>query len=43
MLSEVEQLGGQGISIGCNVQKAEILDAAVKQDVDRFGQLDGTG
>lgn len=41
VLAEVERLGGQGISIECNVQKADAVDAAVKAVVDRFGRLDG--
>lgn len=41
VLSEVEQLGGQGISIECNVQKADLVDAAVKSVAERFGRLDG--
>ena len=41
ILAEVEKLGGQGISIECNVQKADIVDAAVKAVADRFGRVDG--
>ncbi|OAL39937.1 hypothetical protein AYO20_00850 [Fonsecaea nubica] len=41
VLAEVEKLGGKGISIECNVQKADIVDAAVKEVAERFGRLDG--
>jgi NAD(P)-dependent dehydrogenase (short-subunit alcohol dehydrogenase family) len=41
VLAEVEKLGGQGVALECNVQKADVVDAAVKTVVDKFGRLDG--
>ena len=40
-LAEVEKLGGKGLSLQCNVQKADQVNAAVAAVVDRFGGLDG--
>ncbi|KAK5448173.1 hypothetical protein LTS15_009198 [Exophiala xenobiotica] len=41
VLAEVEALGGQGLSFECNVQHADVVDAAVKAVADKFGRLDG--
>jgi len=41
VLAEVEKLGGNGLSLECNVQKADVVDACVKAVAEKFGRLDG--
>ncbi|KIW84466.1 hypothetical protein Z517_03716 [Fonsecaea pedrosoi CBS 271.37] len=41
VLSEIEKLGGEAISLACNVQDRYAVDEAVKAVVDRFGGLHG--
>jgi 3-oxoacyl-[acyl-carrier protein] reductase len=41
ILKEVEDLGGKGLSLQCNVQKADQVNQCVKAVAEKFGGLDG--
>lgn len=38
--AEIQKLGGEAITIGCNVAKRDELDAMFKTVTDKWGQLD---
>jgi 3-oxoacyl-[acyl-carrier protein] reductase len=38
--AEITKLGGEAITIGCNVAKREELDALFKAVTDKWGQVD---
>lgn len=41
VLEEIERLGGQALSVACDVTNRQNVNEAVKAVAERFGQLDG--
>lgn len=40
MAAEIAKLGGEAITVGCNVAKRDELDALFKAVTDKWGQVD---